>query len=146
MSRIGVFVCQCGNNIAATVDTAKVAEEMGKLPGVVVTGDAKFMCSSPGQESLKETIEKNKLDGIVVSACSPHMHEKTFRKACEKAGLNPYKCEITNIREQCSWVHKDKTKKIGTAKSIDLTRMTIERLKRNKPLTKISIPVKKRRS
>ena len=144
MSRIGVFVCQCGNNIAATVDTAKVAEEMGKLPGVVYTGDAKFMCSSPGQESLKETIEKNKLDGIVVSACSPHMHEKTFRKACEKAGLNPYKCEITNIREQCSWVHKDKTKKIGTAKSIDLTRMTIERLKRNKPLTKISIPVNKK--
>ncbi|MEE8575407.1 MAG: CoB--CoM heterodisulfide reductase iron-sulfur subunit A family protein, partial [Thermodesulfobacteriota bacterium] len=144
MPRIGVFVCQCGNNIASTVDTAKVAEEMKKLPGVVYTGDAKFMCSSPGQDSLKEIIKKNKLDGVVVSACSPHMHEKTFRKACEKAGLNPYKCEITNIREQCSWVHHDETKEIGTRKSIDLTRMTIERLKRNKSLTRISIPVNKR--
>ena len=144
MPRIGVFVCQCGNNIASTVDTAKVAEEMKKLPGVAFTGDYKFMCSSPGQDSLKETVKEHKLDGIVVAACSPHMHEKTFRKACEKAGLNPYKCEIANIREQCSWVHHDKTKKTGTIKSIDLTRMTLERLKRNKELTKISIPVTKR--
>ena len=144
MPRIGVFVCQCGNNIAATVDTAKVAEEMKKLPGVVHTGDYKFMCSSPGQDSLKETIKEHKLDGMVVAACSPHMHEKTFRKACEKAGLNPYKCEIANIREQCSWVHHDSTKKTGTIKSIDLARMTLERLKRNKSLTKISIPVNKR--
>ena len=144
MPRIGVFVCQCGNNIASTVDTAKVAEEMAKLPGVVLTEDYKFMCSSPGQDMLKETVAKNKLDGIVVAACSPHMHEKTFRKAVEKAGLNPYKCEIANIREQCSWVHHDTTKKVGTKKSIDLTRMVIERLKRNKNLTKISIPVNKR--
>ncbi len=144
MPRIGVFVCQCGNNISSTVDTAKVAEEMSKLPGVVLTEDYKFMCSSPGQDMLKETVAKNKLDGIVVAACSPHMHEKTFRKAVEKAGLNPYKCEIANIREQCSWVHHDTTKKIGTAKSIDLTRMVLERLKRNKNLTKISIPVNKR--
>ena len=127
MPRIGVFVCQCGNNIAATVDTKKVAEEMGKLPGVVYTCDYKFMCSSPGQEMLRQAIKENKLDGIIVSACSPHMHEKTFRKAAEGAGLNPYQCEITNIREQCSWVHHDKTKAAGTVKSIDLTRMTIQR-------------------
>src|SRR5574340_923413 len=144
MPRIGVFVCQCGNNIAATVDTKKVAEEMAKLPGVVYTTDYKFMCSSPGQDMLKKAIQDNKLDGIIVAACSPHMHEKTFRKASEAAGLNPYRCEITNIREQCSWVHHDKTKKPGTIKSADLTRMVIERLKRNKPLTKIKIPVKKR--
>jgi heterodisulfide reductase subunit A2 len=144
MPRIGVFVCQCGNNIAATVDTKKVAEEMAKLPGVVYTTDYKFMCSSPGQEMLKKAIIDNKLDGVIVSACSPHMHEKTFRKASEAAGLNPYRCEITNIREQCSWVHHDKTKKMGTIKSTDLTRMIIERLKRNKPLTKIKIPVKKK--
>jgi heterodisulfide reductase subunit A len=144
MPRIGVFVCQCGNNIAATVDTKKVAEEMQKLPGVVYTGDYKFMCSSPGQETLKEIVKEHRLDGVVVAACSPHMHEKTFRKACEKAGLNPYKCEIANIREQCSWVHHDETKAAGTAKSIDLARMTIERLKRNRPLTRIKIPVKKR--
>ncbi|HHD11539.1 MAG TPA: CoB--CoM heterodisulfide reductase iron-sulfur subunit A family protein, partial [Deltaproteobacteria bacterium] len=144
MPRIGVFVCQCGNNIESTVDTKKVAEEMKKLPGVVFTCSYKFMCSSPGQEMLKEMIKKYDLDGVVVSACSPHMHEATFRKACEKAGLNPYRCEISNIREQCSWVHPDKTKKTGTLKSIDLTRMTIERLKRNRPLKTISMPVTKR--
>jgi len=144
MPRIGVYVCQCGNNIAATVDTKKVAEELSKLAGVVFTCDYKFMCSSPGQEMLKQTIKENKLDSIIVSACSPHMHEKTFRKAGEAAGLNPYKCEITNIREQCSWVHHDKTKAVGTVKSIDLTRMTLERLKHNKPLNKIKIPIKKR--
>ena len=103
MPRIGIFVCQCGTNIASTVDTKKVAEEMAKIPGVVYTGDYKFMCSAPGQDNLKEIVQQHKLDGVIVSACSPHMHEKTFRKACESAGLNPYKCEITNIREQCSW-------------------------------------------
>ncbi len=144
MSRIGVFVCQCGNNIASTVNTKKVADEMAKIPGVVYTGDYKFMCSSPGQEMLKEVVKEHKLDGVIVSACSPHMHEKTFRKACESAGLNPFRCEITNIREQCSWVHHDKTKEVGTIKSIDLTRMTIERLKRNRPLEKINIPIKKK--
>ncbi|HAG51554.1 MAG TPA: disulfide reductase [Deltaproteobacteria bacterium] len=144
MPRIGVFVCQCGTNIASTVDTKKVAEEMAKIPGVVYTGDYKFMCSAPGQDNLKEIVKEHKLDGVIVSACSPHMHEKTFRKACESAGLNPYKCEITNIREQCSWVHHDATKAAGTAKSIDLTRMSIERLKKNKSLSKIKIPIKKR--
>ncbi|MFQ5329094.1 MAG: 4Fe-4S binding protein [Thermodesulfobacteriota bacterium] len=144
MSRIGVFVCQCGNNIADTVDTEKVAEEMKKLPGVVYTSDYKFMCSSPGQETLRGIVKEHELDGVIVSACSPHMHEKTFRKACQSAGLNPYKCEIANIREQCSWVHPDKTKETGTLKSIDLTRMTIERLKKNRALTKVRIPVKKK--
>ncbi len=144
MPRIGVFICQCGNNIAATVDTNKVAEDMKKIPGVVFTMDYKFMCSSPGQDMFKQAIKDNRLDGVIVAACSPHMHEKTFRKASEAAGLNPFQCEITNIREQCSWVHHDKTKKVGTIKSNDLTRMTIQRLKKNAPLKKISIPVKKR--
>ena len=144
MPRIGVFVCQCGTNIASTVDTKKVADEMSKIPGVVYTGDYKFMCSAPGQDNLKEIVKNHKLDGVIVSACSPHMHEKTFRKAVEAAGLNPYKCEITNIREQCSWVHHDPTKAAGTAKSIDLTRMVIERLKKNKSLSKIKIPIKKK--
>jgi len=117
---------------------------MKKLPGVVYTTDYKFMCSSPGQDMFKQAIKDNRLDGVIVAACSPHMHEKTFRKAAEAAGLNPFQCEITNIREQCSWVHHDKTKKVGTIKSTDLTRMTIQRLKKNKPLKKINIPVKKR--
>ncbi len=79
MPRIGVFVCQCGNNIAATVDTKKVAEDMKNIPGVVYTTDYKFMCSSPGQEMLKQAIKDNRLDGVIVAACSPHLHEKTFR-------------------------------------------------------------------
>ena len=144
MPRIGVFVCQCGNNIEGTVDTNKVSEDMKNLPGVVYSRNYKFMCSSPGQEMLKTAIKEHRLDGVIVSACSPHMHEKTFRKASEAAGLNPFRCEIANIREQCSWVHHDKTKKTGTVKSIDLTRMAVERLKRNKPLKKINIPVTKR--
>lgn len=144
MARIGVFVCQCGNNIASTVDTEKVAEEMKNLPGVVYTQDYKFMCSAVGQELLKKVVKEENLDGIVVAACSPHMHEKTFRKACAAAGLNPYRCEIANIREQCSWVHHDRTKKTGTVKSIDLVRMTIERLKKNTPLGTINIPLTKR--
>ncbi|MCK4847055.1 MAG: disulfide reductase, partial [Deltaproteobacteria bacterium] len=121
MPRIGVFVCQCGNNIESTVETEEVAAEMEKIPGVVYTCKYKFMCSAPGQETFRQAIKDHKLDGVVVSACSPHMHEKTFRRASESAGLNPYQCEITNIREQCSWVHHDDTKKIGTKKSIDLT-------------------------
>ena len=101
MPRIGVFVCQCGNNIESTVDTKKVAEDIKAMPGVAFTCSYKFMCSAPGQEMFKNAIKENKLDGVVVAACSPHMHEKTFRKASEAAGLNPFKCEITNIREQC---------------------------------------------
>jgi heterodisulfide reductase subunit A len=144
MSRVGVFVCQCGNNIESTVDTEKVAKELGEMPDVVYTCSYKFMCSSPGQEMFKKAIKDNDLDSIIVSACSPHMHEKTFRRASEKAGINPYKCEIANIREQCSWVHHDETKEIGTKKSIDITRMLLERIKHNKPLKTISIPVTKR--
>ena len=114
------------------------------MPGVAYTCSYKFMCSSPGQEMFKNAIKDNDLDGVIVSACSPHMHEKTFRKASEAAGLNPYKCEVANIREQCSWVHHDETKKVGTVKSLDLTRMMLERLKRNKPLKATSIPVTKK--
>lgn len=144
MSKIGVFVCQCGNNIAATVDTAKVAEEARKLPGVVHTENCRFLCSSPGQQLVQEVIKNNGLDKVVIAACSPHMHEKTFRKASEAAGLNPFECEIANIREHCSWVHEDPTKVIGTDKSIDITRMTVERVRRNGPLDKIKVPIRKK--
>ncbi|OAD18748.1 heterodisulfide reductase, subunit A, partial [Candidatus Thiomargarita nelsonii] len=119
MAKIGVFVCQCGNNIARTVDTAEVAEKTGDLSGVEFVKDYKFMCSAPGQEMFKNAIKEYHLDGCIVSACSPKMHEATFRKAAEDAGLNPFKVEIANIREQCSWVHDDK--EIATAKSKDLT-------------------------
>ena len=129
MPRTGVFVCHCGTNIASTVDVESVSEEMSKLPGVVYTEDYKFMCSSPGQGKLRETIKKHNLDSIVVAACSPHMHEKTFRTAADAAGLNAFKCEMANIREHCSWVHPDKAE--GTVKSIDLTRKMIEKVQHN---------------
>lgn len=144
MSRIGVFVCQCGNNIKDTVDTQKVAEEAKNIPGVVHTENCGFLCSNPGQQLIKEIIKTNKLDKVVVAACSPHMHEKTFRKASEAAGLNPFEVEIANIREHCSWVHHDPTKQIGTEKSLDITRMTVERIRKNGPLDKIKVAVTKR--
>jgi len=90
MAKIGVFVCHCGENISATVDCAKVAQISAELKGVEFSTDYKYMCSDPGQNLIKEAIKENNLDGIVVAACSPRMHEPTFRKACAEAGLNPY--------------------------------------------------------
>ncbi len=121
MSRIGVFVCHCGENIGGTVDCASVARAAAGLPGVVEAVDYKYMCSDPGQNLLKEAVKTRRLDGVVVAACSPRMHEPTFRRATEEAGLNPYKCEMANLREHCSWVHlkADST----TAKAIDLVRL-----------------------
>ena len=144
MARIGVFVCQCGNNIASEVRTDEVAERMKCLPGVVHAEDAKFYCSSPGQERIRQMIKEQKLDGVIVAACSPHMHEKTFRKAAEAAGLNPYRVEIANIREHCSWVHHDPTKNLGTDKSSEITRIMVERVKRDTPLEPIRVPIIKR--
>lgn len=144
MSRIGVFVCQCGSNIASTVDTDKVSKELAQCQGVVYSEEAKFLCSSPGQERIKKIIKEQKLDGMVIAACSPHMHEKTFRKASEAAGLNPFRVEVANIREHCSWVHPDKTKKIGTEKSIDISRMTVGRVRHNDVLDKIRVPITKK--
>lgn len=142
MSKIGVFVCHCGENISATVDCEKVAQEAAKMDGVEVSVDYKYMCSEPGQAMIKEAIKEKGLDGVVVAACSPRMHEPTFRKACAEAGLNPFMCEISNIREHCSWVHEkgDET----TQKAVDLVRMLVEKTKRDKPLTPIKVPITKK--
>lgn len=142
MSRIGVFVCHCGENIGRTVDCARVAQALGELPGVAHAVDYKYMCSDPGQSLIKQAIAEKKLDGVVVAACSPRMHEKTFRRACAATGLNPYLCEMANIREQCSWIHEDRSQ--ATAKAIDLTRAIVEKVKRNAPLQPIRIPVERR--
>ena len=107
MQRIGVFVCHCGSNIAATVDVSKVAEMALMEPGVVHAEDYQYMCSEAGQAKIAEAIHEKNLTGIVVCSCSPRMHETTFRNAAERAGLNPYMVEIANIREHCSWIHKD---------------------------------------
>ena len=107
MERIGVFVCHCGTNIAGTVDVKKVAEELGKVDGVVFSTNYTYMCSSAGQQMIEEHIKNDKLTGVVLCSCSPRMHEKTFRACAQRAGLNAYKVEVANIREQCSWVLKN---------------------------------------
>ncbi len=142
MSRIGVFVCHCGENIGRTVSCEQVAKELGELPGVAHSVAYKYMCSDPGQLLVKQAIAEKKLDGVVVAACSPRMHEKTFRKACARAGLNPYLAEMANIREQCSWIHEDIPR--ATEKAIALARAIVEKVKRNVPLEPIRIPIERR--
>ena len=142
MQKIGVFVCWCGSNIAATVDVKKVAETLGREPGVVYSTDYQYMCSENGQNLIRSAIRDYALDGIVVCSCSPRMHEATFRKTAMKAGLNPYMVEIANIREQCSWIHRDMAE--ATEKAIILARAAVAKVMRNAPLTAGTSPVTKR--
>ena len=142
MARIGVFICHCGENIGRTVDCAAAAAAARKIRGVAYAVDYKYMCSSPGQNMIKDAIKQHKLTGIVVAACSPRMHEPTFRRATAEAGLNPFLCEMANIREQCSWVHEDRAD--ATRKAIDLLAVMVEKVKRNQPLLPIKVPVTRR--
>ena len=142
MQRIGVFVCHCGTNIAGTVDVKAVAEALGREPSVVYSTDYTYMCSESGQNLIKDTIVSKKLTGVVICSCSPRMHEATFRKAAASVGLNPYMVEIANIREQCSWIHKDKAE--ATEKAIILGRAAIAKVQLNTPLTAGESPVVKR--
>ncbi len=142
MQRIGVFVCHCGTNIAATVDVERVTEALAKEPNVVHAANYQYMCSENGQQLVKNAIKEHNLTGVVVCSCSPRMHENTFRKAAEAAGINPYLVEIANIREQCSWIHKDIEE--GTEKAIILGRTAIAKLLLNKPLTAGETGVTKR--
>ena len=132
MQRIGVFVCHCGTNIAATVDVEKVVEAIKNEPGVVHAEDYQYMCSEAGQSKIQEAIKEKHLTGVVVCSCSPRMHENTFRKAVEKAGLNPYMLEIANIREHCSWIHKNREE--ATEKAIILARASVAKVHLNAPL------------
>lgn len=133
MHRIGVFVCHCGTNIAATVDIDRVVAAGAKEPGVVHAEDYQYMCSEAGQLKVREAIKEKQLTGIVVCSCSPRMHENTFRQAAQRAGLNPYMVEIANIREHCSWIHKDREE--ATEKAIILARAAIAKVMLNAPLT-----------
>ena len=142
MQRIGVFVCHCGTNIAGTVDVKAVAEAIKNEPGVVFSTDYQYMCSQAGQDMIKQAVKDNNLTGIVVCSCSPRMHEATFRKTADAAGLNPYMVEIANIREQCSWVHKEMP--IGTEKAIILAKAAVAKVNLNAPLTPGESPVTKR--
>ena len=142
MEKIGVFVCHCGTNIAGTVDVAKVAEELGKVPGVEFSTHYTYMCSSAGQKMIEETIKEKKLTGVVLCSCSPRMHEKTFRGCAERAGLNPFKVEIANIREQDSWVIKDMDE--ATEKAIALGKAAVAKTILDTPLTPGETPMTKR--
>ena len=142
MQRIGVFVCHCGTNIAATVDIGRVVAAAAKEPGVVHAEDYQYMCSEAGQLKIREAIEQKHLTGIVVCSCSPRMHENTFRQAAKRAGINPYMVEIANIREHCSWIHKDMEE--ATEKAIILARAAIAKVMLNAPLTPGTSQVVKR--
>ena len=139
MARVGVFLCHCGENIGRTVDCAAVAAAAARMPGVVHAVDYKYMCSDPGQQMIKQAIVEKKLTGVVVGACSPRMHEPTFRRAAAEAGLNPFLLEMSNLREHCSWVHEDRAK--ATEKAVDLVRVMVEKVKHNRKLHSIRVPI-----
>jgi heterodisulfide reductase subunit A len=140
--RVGVYVCHCGSNIAGVIDVEQVAQWAAdhlKDRGVVIARDYKFMCSSLGQELIEKDIKQLGLTRVVVAACSPHLHEQTFRTACKRAGLNPYLCELVSIREQDSWVHTDK--KAATEKAKAIIAGGVERVLRDEPLEPLHVPI-----
>ena len=143
MKRIGVFLCHCGLNIADTVDIERVREEIAQYPGVTCAVDYRYMCSDPGQQIIRDAIREHGLEGVVVAACSPYMHEATFRKTAASAQLNPYQCEIANIREQCSWVHQE-AKVEATAKAVGIVRTVVEKVRHNESLAPLALPLTKR--
>ena len=140
--RIGVFVCQCGTNIAGTVDTQAVARAALDFPDVVYSTSYIYTCSEPGQKEIQRAIKEENLQGVVVAACSPRMHEPTFRRAVERAGLNRYMFEMANIREHVSWIGTDKV--ANTAKATDLVAMAVAKLRNNLPLFSTKVPINKR--
>ena len=140
MKKLGVFICHCGVNIAGTVDVKSVAGKMGELDDVVHSTDYIYMCSEPGQQIIREAVRGKGLEGVIVACCSPSMHENTFRKAVKSEGMNPYLCEIANIREQCSWVHQ-KEKEKATRKAEEIILSTLEKVKKNEELEAISVSI-----
>jgi len=137
--RIGVYICHCGTNIAGVVDVGHLADFASRLSGVVVARDYKYMCSDPGQELIKQDIAEHKLNRIVVAACSPTLHEPTFRRATEQGGINPFFFQMVNIREHNSWVHTDRA--AATVKGEDLLRAAVRRVRLHKPLEPREVPI-----
>ncbi len=140
--RLGVFICHCGTNIAATVDSPGVAVLARNLPDVVYATDTMYSCSEPGQQGIIQAIRDHALDGVVVAACSPRMHEPTFRRAVERAGITRSMFEMANLREHVSWIGKDR--EANTNKALELVRMAVEKLRRNRPLTPKTFSATKR--
>ena len=130
--RIGVYICHCGVNISHTVDVEGIAESIGQRKDVAIARTYKFMCSNTGQEFIQKDIQEKALTRAVVAACSPLMHELTFRNACERAGLNRYLFQMANIREHCSWVHDDR--KAATDKARMLVNAAVNRVALQEPL------------
>lgn len=138
-ARIGFYVCHCGTNIADTVDVEEVAQFVGDLPNVVVSRDYQFMCSEPGQNLIGEDILAQGLNRVVVAACSPMMHEMTFRGACANAGLNPYLFQMANIREHCAWIHENRAE--ATTKARALCSAAVGRVVYQEPLEISTAPI-----
>jgi heterodisulfide reductase subunit A len=130
--KTGVYICRCGTNIAATVNVEEVAEFAQRLDGVVLAREYSYMCSDPGQDLITEDIRELSLNRVVVASCSPLMHEPTFRKACEEAGLNAFFFQMANIREQCSWVVEDPQQ--ATEKAKRMVAAAVQRVRYHQPL------------
>ena len=139
-TRIGVYVCHCGLNIAGTVNCEEVAEFASRLPQVVISKDTLYTCSEQGQEIIKNDIKEHNLNRVVVASCSPRLHEPTFRRTLEEAGLNKYLFEMANIREHCSWVHLHEKDK-ATEKAKDLVRMAVAKVARLQPQVESEVPI-----
>ncbi|NHJ31835.1 MAG: CoB--CoM heterodisulfide reductase iron-sulfur subunit A family protein, partial [Asgard group archaeon] len=140
--KIGVFICHCGKNIAGTVDVKKVADEVKKNKLVTFSTDYVFMCSKSGQELITQIIKDTGIDRVVVGACTPKLHEKTFRRVLEKSKLNPFYLEFVNLREQNSWIHSDI--ELATIKAIDLVNGAIERAAQHEAIDSTEYEVEKR--
>ena len=138
--RIGVFVCDCGLNIAGTVDTEEVRRAAEGLPDVVVSVRNRYTCADPGQEEIRKHIREQGLNRVVVASCSPRLHEPTFRQCVAEAGLNPYLLDMANIREHCSWVHSD-DREMATRKAIDAVKMSVARARFLQAGDEVRIPV-----
>lgn len=142
-ARIGVYICQCGLNIAQTVDCKQVAQSAAELENVIVSKDLGYACSEPGQHEIIKDIIEYGLDRIVIGSCSPRLHEPTFRQMMHDAGLNPFLLEMANLREQCSWVHM-KEPDAATNKATDLVNMSVSRVRGLFPLYEETLPLTKR--
>ncbi|MFW6117774.1 MAG: disulfide reductase, partial [Thermoproteota archaeon] len=138
--RVGVFVCHCGKNIAGSVDCEEVSNFASKLPHVVHSEHNLYTCSEPGQQSIKRGIKEHNLNRVVVASCTPRLHEPTFRRTCEEAGLNKYLFEMANIREHCSWVHMHEPEK-ATEKAKDLVKMAVAKAVLLEPKQDTLVPV-----
>ena len=140
--RVGVFVCDCGLNIAGAVDCAAVSAYAETLPDVVCAVRNKYTCADPGQNEIKDAIHKHKLNRVVVASCTPRQHEPTFRQCVLEAGLNPYLMEMANLREHCSWVHPGDLEG-ATDKAKDLVGSAVARARFLEEQEEMSVPVTK---